>query len=126
MTLPPPVHLYEDGLYWAPQVAELLFGRSADWFYRHRAKLQTDEGFPHPVSRIGRPRWSGRALIGWRDRHAAVAPPSGVRGEPARPAEPHSPSPPLGGEGRGEGATPDYTNILSIRAHRIAHQGKRP
>lgn len=64
--------LSADRLYWAKDVAELLFARHIDWFYQHRAKLEAEEGFPRPISCIGRPRWAGRALIAWRDRPCPV------------------------------------------------------
>ena len=76
--------LKEDGLYGPRDVAELVLGHPVRWFRRHRKRLEAEEGFPAPVSRIGRPRWSGRALIAWRDR----GPSAGNQGEPARPAEP--------------------------------------
>jgi hypothetical protein len=93
-----------DRFYWSKDVAELLFARHITWFYDHRSRLESEEGFPPPISRIGRARWSGRALLAWRDRPVtAGAPTSRTEGEPARPAEP-KPEP-----------VPDYANIVRMR-----------
>jgi len=56
-----------DAFYWAEDVARIMFGRSARWFARHRKRLHL-EGFPHPISRIGWPRWSGSTLLAWQSR----------------------------------------------------------
>lgn len=82
-----------DALYWTADVAELVFARRVEWFYSHRAKLHA-EGFPQPISNIGRRRWTGRALIEWCNR------PPGTQA-PATPGE--------------EGAA--LSNILNLRAH---------
>lgn len=53
--------------YWADDIARIVFGRTTRWFSRHRKRLHA-EGFPHPISRIGRPRWSGHTLLAWQNR----------------------------------------------------------
>ena len=92
----------EDGLYRIREVAEIVLGHPVRWFRRHRKRLEAEEGFPPPVSRIGWPRWSGRALIAWRDRHPLAR---ADQGEPERPAEP-----------KGKPAKePDYLAIVRAR-----------
>lgn len=78
--------LEEDALYWAADVARDLFGRSLQWFYRHRAKLHAAEAFPHPISEIGRPRWSGSSLLAWQRRIPLGA------SAPSDPCEPAGPN----------------------------------
>ena len=51
------------GHYDAPTVARILFGRSAEWFWRHHERLYQGEGFPDPISHIGRPRWRGAKRV---------------------------------------------------------------
>lgn len=99
--------LSENGLYWANDVARLLFGRTIYWFYAHRGALE-EEGFPRPISKIGRPRWSGHALIAWRDRT-----PSAI--ETYAPCVNETP--------RSDG--PDYTNILILRAAQMTKSKPR-
>lgn len=94
--------LSEDGLYWAKDVARVLFGRTLGWFYLHRKALEEQDGFPRPISKIGRPRWSGWTLIAWRDRI---------------PEEPRTHLPSVPDRPRLEG--PDYTNILILRAQQM-------
>lgn len=53
-------------VYTMAEVAEAL-GASPRWFRDNRKKLMR-EGFPLPVSRIGRPRWWGDDLIAWLSR----------------------------------------------------------
>lgn len=64
-----------DAFYWAEDVARIVFGRSARWFSRQRDKLHA-EGFPKPISEIGRPRWSGATLTAWRSGANAGYPPA--------------------------------------------------
>lgn len=47
----------------ARQVAAFL-GHSRDWFYRNRARLEREQGFPKPVPGIN--RWDPGALVAWR------------------------------------------------------------
>lgn len=54
--------------YTAAEVARHLFGREVEWFYKHRQCLETREDFPQPIAMVGQPRWSGAALIDWRDQ----------------------------------------------------------
>ncbi|HEY2068235.1 MAG TPA: hypothetical protein VGG48_01675 [Rhizomicrobium sp.] len=56
------------GRYTREQVAELVLGQSARWFSEHRATLHRLEGFPQPISHIGRPRWRGSDLLAWLER----------------------------------------------------------
>lgn len=56
--------------YTAAEVARILFRVSLRVFQRRRARLRR-EGFPRPVSSIGKAVWSGAALIAWRDRDAS-------------------------------------------------------
>lgn len=58
----------------APQVAAQL-GHRAAWFYRNRARLQAQHGFPAPVDGCGL-RWDPVAIGAWLDaqRHGARAP----------------------------------------------------
>lgn len=55
----------DDGHYTASQVAHLVFDHDVRWFQRNRAKLERVEGFPKPISCIGRPRWLGQRLREW-------------------------------------------------------------
>lgn len=57
-----------DARYTAADVARIVFGWSADTFRRRRARLTREEGFPRPISKIGRPRWNGWRLIEWEAR----------------------------------------------------------
>ena len=59
------------GRYGCAEVAAWL-GHTPSWFSRHRAELEKVDGFPRPITRIGRPRWLGADLIAWeqRDKHA--------------------------------------------------------
>jgi len=63
-----PDRIDKDGRYWAADVARILFGRTVKWFRLHRARLERDENFPQPISKIGRPRWSGETLLAWQNR----------------------------------------------------------
>lgn len=83
--------------YSASEVAEQMFGRSADWFYRARPRLYA-EGFPRPMSGIGRPRWWGAALIAWADRSEIA-------------------------HAKGENVV-DYTACLAMRAQEAARSGR--
>ncbi len=69
--------------YTSRDVARLVFGKSYDWFIDNRTELTARHGFPRPVSPIGNPHWSGRALLAWIYRDQAV--PDGIEGTPARP-----------------------------------------
>lgn len=60
--------LERDRIYTSADVARLLFRHPVEWFYRYRATIGVAEGFPMPISAHGQPRWSGEALIAWRDR----------------------------------------------------------
>lgn len=58
--------------YTAAEVAVLLFGRSAAWFYgRTRRELMKSDGFPRPLSSVGHPRWLGSDLLDWAMRPKA-------------------------------------------------------
>lgn len=70
--------------YTSRDVARLVFGKSYDWFIDNRAELTARHGFPRPVSPIGNPHWTGRALLDWIYRDQAV--PNAVEGTPARAA----------------------------------------
>lgn len=50
-------------IYTAAQVAAWL-QHPTEWFYRNRAALMKERGFPQPLSK-GQPRWSGAVLIAW-------------------------------------------------------------
>lgn len=52
----------------APAVAQLL-GHSASWFYRQRAELEGQHGFPAPVAGCGL-RWDSAAIHRWLDAQA--------------------------------------------------------
>jgi hypothetical protein len=54
--------------YRAADIARLVFARSLSWFYINRARLESTDGFPTPISSIGRPRWNGKDLRDWIDR----------------------------------------------------------
>jgi hypothetical protein len=56
-----------DARYSSADVAHWL-GHRVEWFYANRAQLERDEGFPGPISRIGRPRWLGARLLEWERR----------------------------------------------------------
>jgi hypothetical protein len=56
--------------YGIPEIARIVFGHRARWFYENRARLEA-EGFPRPISCVGRPRWSGADLIAWAARPRA-------------------------------------------------------
>ena len=49
-------------------VAVHFFGRSPRWLADRLEKLMRDEGFPRPISCIGRPLWSGADLLAWQNR----------------------------------------------------------
>lgn len=72
--MPATQELHPDGRYWAYEVARILFRRDVEWFYRNRARLEAQEGFPQPISQIGRPHWKGQALIAWENRAQARKP----------------------------------------------------
>lgn len=57
-----------DGIYTSAQVAHLLLGHDVEWFYTYRRTTGLRERFPKPISGRGHPRWSGAALLDWRDR----------------------------------------------------------
>lgn len=59
------------GIYDSDQTARLALGHDVVWLYRHRRTLHA-QGFPHPVSPTGHPRWCGADLIAWiqRDKRA--------------------------------------------------------
>ena len=64
--------------YEAEEVALLLFRTTVRSFNRHR-RQRAREGFPRPISNVGKKVWSGADLIAWRDRDKAVtALPAGV------------------------------------------------
>lgn len=48
-----------------PEVA-LRLRRSTTWFYRNRARLEAEHGFPRPVDGCGM-RWDPEALMRWLD-----------------------------------------------------------
>lgn len=58
----------------APQVAAQL-GHRAAWFYRNRARLQQQHGFPPPVDGCGL-RWDPVAIGAWLDRRAHTPAPA--------------------------------------------------
>lgn len=60
--------IHPNGSYAAHQVAEHVFGKCVEWFYRHRIRLLREDGFPTPISKFGQPRWSGAALLTWMQR----------------------------------------------------------
>lgn len=41
-------------------------GHSAEWFSRHRAKLEAEQGFPPPMPGCGK-RWDSAAVARWKD-----------------------------------------------------------
>jgi predicted DNA-binding transcriptional regulator AlpA len=45
------------------------FGTNRDWVYRHLAQLTAEEGFPAPVSSLGRRRWDPQSVDAWFARH---------------------------------------------------------
>lgn len=55
-------------IYDSAAVARLLFQHDVEWFYSYRKTTGRTERFPAPISGKGHPRWSGAALIAWRDR----------------------------------------------------------
>lgn len=58
-----------NAFYTAPDVAWYLFGKRPSWFYGHvRRELMRRDGFPKPISSIGRPRWLGQDLLDWAMR----------------------------------------------------------
>lgn len=72
--------LQPDARYTAREVALLVLRHRLRWFYVNRARLEA-EGFPRPISSVGRPRWSGADLIAWEQRpkiRKGVALPAGV------------------------------------------------
>ena len=58
-------------IYTASEVAAAL-SHGTRWFRMKRHELER-EGFPPPVSRVGRPRWLGADLIAWLARPKPVA-----------------------------------------------------
>lgn len=82
MNDPRPEEIQPNGIYTAANVARIVFRRSnVRWFWRNHRRLEA-EGFPQPISRVGLPRWSGRALLAWIDRARVFAPvPGGARGD---------------------------------------------
>lgn len=56
--------IHAGAFYFVAEVSALIFNRSPSWFRKRRADLRRRQ-FPEPVSRIGRPRWSGEALLAW-------------------------------------------------------------
>jgi len=65
------------------QVAARL-GRTLNWFYRNKKRLENEHEFPHPVGGCGG-RWDPAAIDAWLDRQM-----------PARLREPVDPSVPSG------------------------------
>ncbi len=63
-----------DHHYTASEVARIVFDHDVRWFQRNRSRLERLEGFPKPISAIGRPRWLGAKLTEWLMRPIAPAP----------------------------------------------------
>jgi len=57
----------DDKTYRIPEIAETIWDRRPEWFYRNRFKLQK-EAFPKPISRVGYPRYLGKSLNEWCER----------------------------------------------------------
>ena len=86
MSIQPRGEIAPERRYTSEQVAELLFGRRAEWFYRNRRRLEREDGFPPPISSIGHPLWQGRVLLDWACRHTFTQrPAANDDAEPARP-----------------------------------------
>lgn len=64
----------------AAQVAGEL-GHAATWFYRHRARLERDLGFPKPV--LDGNRWDAGEIETWKQRRWSIEPPAEIEGAAA-------------------------------------------
>lgn len=67
------VELVDAARYSAADVARVVLGKSQRWFSEHRAALERD-GFPRPISRVGRPAWWGKDLRAWLERDKRPTP----------------------------------------------------
>ncbi len=88
------------------EVARKL-GRSVEWFYRNRRRLEREHGFPASIAGLGK-RWDPAAIDAWLDRQMAPelrrarAAPGSADGEP--------------------GEIIDWEHELGRRARRIAER----
>jgi predicted DNA-binding transcriptional regulator AlpA len=94
-----------------PRRAAARLGRSLDWFYRNRKRLEAAHGFPPPVGGCGG-RWDPAAIDAWLDAQL----PAHLR-QSARAAVPDPGAPP--------GAPPGTTwESWMIDQARKPHEGE--
>ena len=65
-----------------------LIGRSRDWLYRHRRRLEDKEGLPKPILPGGRMRWHRASIDAWLARHHPQAQPLRAANDDAAPVIP--------------------------------------
>lgn len=71
----PPPEIQPNRIYTATEVAQLVFRHpDSRWFLERRQRMMKEEGFPRPISKIGRPKWYGADLVAWMARDKAPAP----------------------------------------------------